>query len=464
MYERLSVFDASLLELERPETPLHAGGVSIFSPGLSFSDVHETLRSRLHEVPRARCRVRSVRLGGRPIWDDDPDFDLSYHLRHGALPAPGNAAQLGDYLARLIARPLDRSRPLWEVYLIEGVDGDKTALFRKVHLAMAGGEGGDPFAVLLDADTDGSRTLVQGNWRPQRAPSDLHVAADAVRERMTHALQAGRELSALALRPTKAFKVATTAAGSAAGLALRAVRSPPRSPLNRPLTPHRRFAVARAELDDLRRIRATFGGTINDSVVAVCADAVGRLLRWRGHETKDLDLRVMVPVRVHADGVDGELSAAESLGEGAVGVLAPLPVMEMDPVARLYRIMGEMAGLKESRQAVAADRLVTLAGYAPAQLHAIAARLATGEQRYNLALSNAPGPQDRRCLAGVPLEASYPYIPLAGDAALSIAVTSYSGLLCFGLVGDRRALPDLNYLASFINDAIEALLDAAIAA
>ncbi|HWH32491.1 MAG TPA: WS/DGAT domain-containing protein, partial [Egibacteraceae bacterium] len=219
----------------------------------------------------------------------------------------------------------------------------------------------------------------------------------------------------------------------------------------------------------LRTIRRAFGGTINDIVVSVCGDAVGRLLRWRGYETKDLDLRVMVPVRVHGEGeVPGSvqelgqgMGQTQSVGGGVVGVMAPLPVMQMDPVARLYRIMGEMAGLKESRQAVAADSLMRLAGYAPPNLHALAARLASGQARYNLALSNAPGPQEPRYLHGVPMEGSFPFIPLAGDCALSIALTSYAGRMYVGLVGDWDGMPDLDTLSEFLAEAVAELLDAA---
>jgi diacylglycerol O-acyltransferase / wax synthase len=460
MFERLSAFDATMLRLERPATPFHAGGVSVFGPGLSFADVHDTLRERLGAVPLARRRLRSVPFGGGLVWVDDTDFDLSYHLRHAALPTPGSSAQLGEFLSRLIARPLDRSRPLWELYVIEGLRGGRTALFRKGHLAMAGGDGVDPFAVLLEPEKGGSARPDPDVWRPEPAPSPVELAVDAARRRVVDAAHAGRAAARLFGDPSSAVEAASAAAGSALGIAARAARQAPRSPLNRTLTGHRRFAMARADLEDLRRVRAVFGGTINDAVVAVCADAVGRLLRWRGYDTKDLDLRVMVPVRVHQEGGDGA-AGAHSLGEAAVGVLAPLPVMEMDPVARLYRIMGELAGLKESRQAVAADRLATLAGYAPANLHTLAARLVIGEQRYNLALSNAPGPQHQLWLGEAPLLESYPFIPLAGDAALSIAVSSYAGVLCFGLLGDRRAVPDLDRLAGFVTDAVDTLVEAA---
>jgi WS/DGAT/MGAT family acyltransferase len=223
-----------------------------------------------------------------------------------------------------------------------------------------------------------------------------------------------------------------------------------------------------AALDDFRAIRRALGGrlgvTVNDVVVAVAADAVGRLLRWRGHDTTDLDLRVMVPVRVaDADppGAAQGIGEARTVGDGVVGVLAPLPVLRMDPVARLYRVTGEMAGLKESRQAVAAEALVRLAGFAPPNLHAAAARLVSAEQRYSLALSNAPGPQAPRYLAGSRMEENYPFLPLAGDSALSIAVNSYAGGVYVGLVGERDALPDLDLLAGFFTEALEELRAAA---
>lgn len=468
MSNRLSVLDASLLQLESPTVPLHTGGLGVFAPGLSFADVLETLTARVDEIPMARQRLQEVPLGaGRPVWVDDPHFDLSYHLRHAALPPPGDEAVLAEVVSRLFARPLDRSRPLWELYVIEGLEGGRTALFRKVHLVMVGGDEGDPFSVLLDQTPQGRQASSTRRWEPRRLPSSLRLTVEASRERVAQFADVGRGVRNLMRAPGKVAGAATDVLGSAAGVLARVTRSAPPSPLNQRLSAHRRVAMADIDLEALRTVRRVFGGTINDVVVAVCGDAVGRLLRWRGHDTKDLDLRVMVPVRVH-DGAEvpspdspGGMGQTQTVGGGVVGVLAPLPVMQMDPVARLYRIMGEMAGLKESRQAVAADTLVRLAGYAPPNLHALAARLASGQQRYNLALSNAPGPQDPRYLHGVVMEASYPYIPLAGDCALSIALTSYAGRMYVGLVGDWDAMPDLETLGEFLNDAVLDLVDAA---
>jgi diacylglycerol O-acyltransferase / wax synthase len=206
----------------------------------------------------------------------------------------------------------------------------------------------------------------------------------------------------------------------------------------------------------------TGSGAINDAVVSVVGDAVGRLLRSRGYETKDLDLRVMVPVRVHGDEVDAEPAPlGRTVGDGVVGVLCPLPVMEMDPLARLYRVMGEMSALQESRQAVAADALVRLAGFAPPNLHARAARMVFAEERYNLALSNAPGPQTPRYLAGSRMEEAYPFIPLAGNSALSVAVSSYVGEVFLGLLGERSDMPDLDVLGRGIGEALADLVAAA---
>ncbi len=463
MPDRLSLTDASFLVQGGGAPPLQLGGVGIFAPGLGFADVLAVVERRLDRVPLARRRVQLAPPGaGRPVWVDDADFDLSYHLRHAALPAPGDRGQLGQFVARLIARPLDRGRPLWELYVIEGVEGGRTALFSKVHVAMAGGDGGDPFGVILDdaADPDPGETPV-GRWEPTPGPRQVELAVDAVRERVVAAARLGTAVGSAARRlprdPRRAAGLALSAAGAAANVVARVAMPPPASPLNRPLSEHRRFATARLALDDLRDVHRAVGSTVNDVVVAVTADAVGRLLRWRGHDTKDLDLRVMVPVRVDAATSDESgVVAARAVGEGVVGVVAPLPVLQMDPVARLYRVMGEMAGLKESRQAVAADTLIRLAGYAPANLHARAARVAAAEQRYHVALSNAPGPQSPRYLAGVELEETYPFIPLAGTSALSVAVTSYRGSVFVGLVGDRDAMPDLELLAELDVEALAA--------
>ncbi|MPZ73570.1 MAG: wax ester/triacylglycerol synthase family O-acyltransferase [Nitriliruptorales bacterium] len=467
MPDRLSIVDASLLSTDTSATPLLMGGVGLFAGGLEYGTVAQALERRLDRVPLARRRVQLPPPGaGRPVWVDDVDFDLSYHLRHAALPSPGDAGQLGEFLSRLVARPLDRSRPLWELYVIEGLEGGRVAVFRKVHLAMAGEGFNDPFGVMLDDTPDPTDAdVIPLRWEPRSQPGQLNLAVHAARERLAVLTRLGRGMRTTAERvvtdPGVLVDAATAAATSAVSVVVRLAQQAPSSPLNVPLTPHRRFTMVRLDLEDLREIRRAVGSTINDIVVAVTADAVGRLLRWRGYDTKDLDLRVMVPLRVHEGGAAPEelnLLGVRTAGSGVVGVLAPLPVMQMDPAARLYRIMGEMSQAREARQAIAAKTLVRLAGYAPPNLHAMAARVAWAEQRYNVALSNAPGPQSPRYLAGCRLEESYPFIPLSGNAALSVAVSSYAGSMFVGLLGDRDAMADLDLLGEFFGEAVADLV------
>lgn len=467
MPHRLSTVDASLLSSESSTAPLQLGGIGVFAPGLKYSTVAQLLERRLDRIPLARRKVHETAPGaGRPVWVDDPDFDLSYHLRHAALPEPGDRGQLAEFVSRLIARPLDRQRPLWELYVIEGLEGDRVAIFRKVHLAMVGEGVGDPFGVLLDEQAKPDDAEVSTvRWEPSQPPGQLGLALDATKERVARAARVGRGVRRLGSRvvsdPAAVVNAATVVATQAVNVVARVVSQAPSSPLNVPLTPHRRFATTRLDLEDLREIRRAVGCSINDIVVAVTADAVGRLLRWRGADTKDLDLRVMVPLRVHDEPVASDelnLFQARTAGEGVVGVLAPLPVMQMDPVARLYRIMGEMSQVTQSRQAMAAETLVRLAGYAPANLHAMAARVSWAEQRYNVALSNAPGPQAPRYLDGHRMEESYAFIPLSGNAALSVAVSSYAGGMYVGLLGDRDAMPDLDLLAEFLGEAVADLV------
>lgn len=474
MYERLSVLDTSFIAGETTAAPLHVGGLNVFSSDLRFDAVAQTLQQRMHLVPLGRKRPYGFSVDvsrattGRPVWVDDTDFDLSYHLRHAALPAPGDDAQLQAFLARLMQRRLDRSRPLWEVYVIEGLrDGAEVAVFRKVHLAMAGGDRGDPFAVLLDeTPTVAAPASPPLPWSPEPPPGSVLLAVGAARDAVERAGSVAGEVTHLVTRPAELARAAARLATDTANLVGRVARTAPASPLNARLSSHRRLAMLRTNLEDYRRVRRAFGGTVNDVVLAVASDAIGRLLRWRGHDTKNLDLKVMVPVRVHDDADDTDDAAVEigevqTIGNGVVGVIAPLPVMRMDAVARLYRIMGEMAGLKESRQAVAASNLVRLAGFATPNLHAAAARLVSAEQRYNVALSNAPGPQRRRYLAGAAMQATYPFIPLAGDCALSIAVSSYAGDVDWGLLGERDAMSDLDLLRDFTLDALQELVAAA---
>ncbi len=471
MYERLSVLDTSFITRETLAAPLHVGGLTVFSSDLHFDAVAQALRRRMHLVPLGRRKPYGFSVNaasattGRPVWVDDADFDLSYHLRHSALPPPGDDAQLHAFLARLMQRRLDRSRPLWEIYVIEGLEGGaKVGVFRKTHLAMAGGDRGDPFAVLLDEAPEPPAVEEPDQaWAPSSPPGPLRLAVGAARDTVERAGGVAGDLTRLATHPTALARAAAEIAGDTANLVTRLARPAPPSPLNTRLSSHRRLATLRTALEDYRRVRSAFGGTVNDVVIAVASDAIGRLLRWRGHDTKNLDLRVMVPVRVHEDAAEAEVEIGEAhtIGNGVVGVVAPLPVMRMDPVARLYRIMGEMAGLKESRQAVAASNLVRLAGFATPNLHAAAARLVSAEQRYNVALSNAPGPQQERYLAGTAMQATYPFIPLAGNSALSIAVSSYVGDVTWGLVGERDAMEDLDLLRDFVVDSLQDLVGAA---
>lgn len=461
--ERLQAVDASFLSLETSTTPMQTGGLAVFEPGLEFAEVADALRARIHLVPLARKRIQEVPVGGAPVWVDDTEFDLSFHLRHAALPSPGDRAQLGEFLARLMSRPLDRTRPLWELYVIEGLEGGQAGLFRKVHLAAAGSQDSDLFAALLDDRPDAPDPPPPAvRWRPSEPPGQASLAAEAFGDWLGQLADAGANLRHLAAAPRRLVRAATSVAGSTIGVVARIAGSAPPSPLNARLSPHRRFATARVDLTDLRAIRRQFGGAINDIVVALVGDAVGRLLRSRGYDTTDLDLRVMVPVRVAEDTPrGGAVAQAGMLSPGVVGVLAPLPVMEMDPVARLYRVMGELAAIRESRQAVAANDLLKLAGYGPANLHALAARVASAEQRYNVALSNAPGPQTPRYLRGVLLQETYPFLPLAGDAALSVAVTSYAGEVFFGVLGDRDAMPDVDVVVDSLGEAVAELAEAA---
>ena len=464
MHERLTVLDAALLTRERPSAPLHSGGVGIFDSGLRFAHVRDQLEARLGGLRHAYSKVEDVapRLA-LPVWVDDAAFDLSYHLRHSSLPAPGDDGQLAELLARLLSRPLDRSRPLWEMHVIEGLQDGRVAVFRKVHLALGGPGATDPFALLLDETSAPVAPRPGPPLRPASPPTRGELTLEALRQ--TTATAAGAYLATLRTlaSPAASLRFAGRLARDAAGLGGRLVAPPP-GPLHGPLSPHRRVAVQTLALDDLRRVRRAHGGTLTDVIVTVVADAVGRLLRWRGEETRDLDLRAMVPVRVRAassadTGLDA-LEAGQMAGEGVVGILAPLPVMELDPLARLYRVIGEFSQLKESRQAIAAQDLVRLAGFGPPGLHALAGRLVAGERRYDVAVSNAPGPSDPRYLAGVAMERNFPFLPLAGSARLSVALSSYRGRVGVGLLGDRDALPDLAALAELLMEAAADLVDA----
>jgi WS/DGAT/MGAT family acyltransferase len=456
--DRLSGLDASFLHLERGPAHMHVASTTVFEgPAPDLDEFKTHIQARLHLVPRFRQRLRFVPLGqGRPKWVDDPSFNLDYHIRHTALPEPGSHEQLLIFAARVFSQRLDRSKPLWEMWLVDGVEGDRFAIVSKSHHCLVDGVSGvDITTVLFDASPDPPQPARRpAPWVPYPEPSDAQLLAEALVERATSPKEIVRGARALFHAPRRGAHAAIDAL-EAAGTLARAGLAAPHSPFNVGIGPYRRFATVDASLDDLKAVKNKIGGTVNDVVLAAVSGALGRYLRGRGFATRDLELRAMVPISVRAAGEHG------ALGNRVSSYMAPLPVWCEDPMQRLREVSATMGDLKHSKQAVGATLLTELTDFAPPTIAGQAARLQSRQRFFNLVVTNVPGPQFPLYLMGRRLEAIYPMVPLARRQAVCFGVMSYAGRVHFGLVGDYDAMADLDVLASDLEGSLDELVQRA---
>ncbi len=453
---RLTGLDSSFLHLERGPAHMHVASTSIFEgPTPEFDEYRDHLASRLHLVPRFRQKLRFVPYGqGRPVWVDDPHLNLDYHVRHTALPEPGSDEQLRILAARIFSQRLDRSRPVWEMWLVDGLEGGRFAVIGKSHHCLVDGVSGvDISTVLYDLEADPPSPPEPEPWIPRPEPTESQLLADALIERATSPAEMVRGVRALVRRPARALRTlgeGVIAAGSFARTSFDA----PDSPLNLEIGPYRRFATVHTELAELKRIKNEAGGTVNDVILAVVAGALGRYLRARGHSTDDLELRAMVPISVRTADQHGQL------GNQVSSMMAPLPVWCEDPVRRLHLVSESMGDLKASKQAVGATMLTNLSDFAPPTIVGQAARLQSRQRFFNTVVTNVPGPQFPLYLLGRKLLATYPMVPLASNQAVCFGIMSYDGNVDFGLIGDYDALADLDELAADLEAAIRQLSEA----
>ncbi len=457
--DRLTGLDSSFLHLERDSAHMHVAGCSVFDGDApSYDELVEVIESRLHLVPRYRQRLAFVPLNqGRPVWVDDPHFKVRYHVRHTALPRPGGDAELKRLAGRVFSQALDRSRPLWELWLVEGLSDGRFAVLSKTHHALVDGVSGVDIATVL-FDTSAEPVPVaapEHEWVARPLPSPAQLLADALLERTTVPGEVVRGARATLRGPRTVAARLGRALGSVSALAWTGLKAAPPSPFNVRIGPHRRFTWVRADLAQFKAIKNSLGGTVNDVVLAAVAGALGGYLRLHGHATDDVELRAMVPVSIRADIERG------ALGNRVAAMWAALPVGVTDPVVRLHTISEEMQGVKQSGQAVGAEILTHLSGFAPPTIMAQAARLQARQRLFNLVVTNVPGPQFPLYLLGRELEAIYPMVPLAENTALGIAILSYNGQLNFGLVADYDALADVEVLADELRASIEELAAAA---
>jgi len=457
--DRLSSTDASFLHQEGPDSHMHIGGVLIFEgPPPPFEEFLDHIRSRLHLVPRYRQTLATPPLEtGRPVWVDDPSFNIEYHVRHAALPAPGTEEQLFRLAARIASQQLDRSKPLWENWLVEGLQGNRFALISKTHHALVDGVSGvDLATVLFDTEPNPPRAPTELEpWQPGPVPSGAElVLAGARGVARTATGMVGRALSGVT-RPGASVARLRDAAEGIGEIVWAGLNPAPETPLNVEIGPHRRYAVVRQRLDDYKQVKNELGGTVNDVVLTVVSGALARWLRSRGVRTEGLEMRALVPVSVRTHTDRGRL------GNKLTAMRGPIPVYIRDPVARLRFVKKAMDGLKESKQAVGAATLVAVNNLAPPTILAQASRLNFSTRLFNLIVTNIPGPQIPLYVLGHQLEDLFPIAFLPQNHALAIAIMSYNGRIEYGLLGDYDALPDIDVIAAGIDEALAELLDTA---
>lgn len=472
MPDRLSALDASFLYLEDVTTPMHVGGVSVFrnpKTGFDYDRLVHLIEQRISLVPHYRQKVVQVpgRLA-RPVWADDADFDITYHVRRSALPRPGNERQLHDLVARLMSRQLDHSRPLWEIYLVEGLADNQVAVITKTHQAMIDGTRAiDIGQVILD-ESPKPKPPIEDLWMPIPAPSPAQLVADAVSEMLRSPGELVENVQAVAADVTGAARKIGSVVGGIAAMASSAARPAPGSPLNDRISRHRRFAVVRSRLDDYRAVRRQHGGTINDVVLATVAGALRTWLLSRGEVVyTSSTVRALIPVSVRDDAArPGGAGGSESgttlvpVGNAVRGYLLDLPIGEPNAVVRLHHVSHAMRAHAESGRSVGADAFVKLSGFAPPTLHALGARAASSftQRIFNLVVTNVPGPQVPLYAAGAKMVEMFPVVPLARNQALSIGVTSYHGGVYCGLNADRDAMPDVEVLVGAMEESLEELV------
>jgi diacylglycerol O-acyltransferase len=459
MADRLSPLDVSFLYMETPTTAMHVGGVAVFEPpqeGFDYERLVELISQRIALVPRYRQKVKQVpgRLAN-PVWVDDEDFDLTYHVRRSALPRPGSDAQLRELVGRLQSRQLDRNRPLWEIYLVEGLAGGRIGVITKTHHAMVDGVAAvDIGTVLLDL-TPEPREVPQDEWSPARTPGLASLVAGAVWDYWQRPTQVLETATAAIADARATAEKAAALAGGVLSSARTIARRAPDSPLNVPIGEQRRFGMAKTDLDDYKRVRKVHGGTVNDVVLATVAGALRTWLLTRGESVNPATtVRAMVPVSVRGDDPKGQL------GNRVSSYFVDLPVGEGNAVMRLHQVSFAMRGHKESGQSVGADALVQLSGFAPPTLHSLGARVASSFTRrlFNLVVTNVPGPQFPLYAAGARMLEMYPVVPLAKGQAVSIGLTSYDGRVFYGLNADRDAMPDIDVLAGCLEESLAELV------
>ncbi len=454
--DRLTAVDASFLLREGDSSHMHVGAaIMVEGPAPPFDEFLDNIRGRLHLVPRYRQKLAfPPGETGRPLWVDDPTFNLEYHVRHTALPHPGSEEQLFRLAARAVSQQLDRSKPLWEMWLVEGLQDGRFALISKTHHALVDGVAGvDLATVLFDLTPDPSPPSTDLEpWQPHAEPTPAELIANGVRGAVTGALEIGVRALRRATRPGESIEVAREAVEGVGEIVWAGLNPAPDSPLNVEIGPHRRYSVVRTELEDFKRVKNTFGGTVNDVLLTVVSGALREWHRSRGVRTEGMELRALVPVSIRTK------DEHHQLGNRIAVMRGPLPLYIKDPVARLRFVKQSMDGLKESKQAVGAEVLTGVQQLAPPTVLAQASRLNFSTRLFNLIVTNVPGPQFPLYVLGRRLLDLFPIAFLPENHALAIAIMSYDGHVNFGLLGDYDAMGDIETVAAGIDRSLAELV------
>ncbi len=468
MVTRLSTSDATFFRMENSATPMYVGSLSILRKprdGLSYETVLATVEQRLPQIPRYRQKVREVRFGlARPAWIDDGDFDITYHIRRSALPSPGSDSQLHELIARLGSRPLDKSRPLWEMYLVEGLAKNRIAIYTKTHQALVNGMTALEIGHVIADRTQKPPEFGEDIWIPSREPNDRQLVLGALGEWIARpTAQVAAVRSAVTETVTNTSQLVDLGCRVAGAARTVARGTAPSSPLNTTVSRNRRFSVSAGSLEVFRQLRARYDCDVNDVVLAVVAGALRNWLLSRGEPvTSTTTVRAMAPMSVYPD---GEL---DSSGPGqAMSAVSPflvdLPVGEGNPVVRLSQVAYATESHPTAASLVDARTIVTLTGFGPPTLHAMGIRVATtfSARQFNLLITNVPGAQKQMYIAGTKLLETYAVPPLLHNQVLAIGVTSYNGMLYFGINADRDAMSDVDMLPNLLREALDELVEAA---
>ncbi len=459
--DRLTALDASFLTNESSSSHMHVGAILIFEgPPPKYTDLVEHVRGRLAQVPRFRQKLVVPPLeAGRPLWVDDVNFNLTYHIRHTALPDPGGEAQLKRLCGRVFSQQLDRSKPLWELWLAQGLERDRFAILTKTHHAMVDGISGvDIGTVLFDFEPVPEPAAVKDDWVPQPEPGTTELVARGLSSAVSAPVRIAERAVEAVRHPETAARRAVEALEGLTEIVTAFADPAPDVPLNQPIGPHRRYVWARSDLSTFKAIKNALGGTVNDVVLAVVTGSLRNWLHRRGVRTEGLELRALVPVSIRAADEQGNLGNRIALMRG------PLPVYIEDPVRRLRMISEEMEGLKRSKQALGAEVISRFNDFAPPTLLAQASRINFTTRLFNLIVTNVPGPQIPLYVLGRELEEVFPVAFLPQNHALAVAIMSYNGKVGFGLLGDYDAMEDIEAIGDGINESLTELEEAASAA